>query len=88
MPNVQLPVSKIFYSHILMHSRTQKNDVSGAKEFQKHLSKEHWKQGVIDKVKYRKRSSERKWKDREYPDQDNSGVAQKEVKYIVIQTNS
>ena len=37
--NVQLTGSKLFYSKILMHSCTQKNDVSLAKEFQKHLSK-------------------------------------------------
>ena len=38
-------------SQILMHSSTQKNDVSLAKEFQKHLSKEHWKHDVIDQGK-------------------------------------
>ena len=54
MYNVQLPGSKSFDSQILMHSCTQKNGVSLAKEFQKHLYKEHHKHGVIDKVKYRK----------------------------------
>ena len=39
---------KKIYSQILMHSCAQKNDVSLAKKFQKHLSKEHLKHGVID----------------------------------------
>ena len=48
MSNVQLPGSKIFASQILMHSCTPKNDFSLAKQFQKHMSKEHRKHGVID----------------------------------------
>ena len=59
--NVQLPGSKIFYLQILMHYRTQNNDVSMAKEFQKHMSKKHLKHGFIDQVKYKKRSSKIKW---------------------------
>ena len=55
--NVQLPRSRIFESHILMHSCTPKNDVSLAKEFQKHLSKDYHKYGVIGQVKYRKIST-------------------------------
>ena len=39
MSNVQLPGSKTFDSQILIHSYTHKNDVSLAREFQKHLSK-------------------------------------------------
>ena len=39
MSNDQLPGSKIFDSHILMHSCTHKNDVSLTKQFQKHLYK-------------------------------------------------
>ena len=39
MSNVQLPGSKIFDSKILMHSMTQKNNVSLDKELQKHLHK-------------------------------------------------
>ena len=46
--NVQLPGSKTFGSHILMHSCTQKYDVSLAKKIQKRLSKENRKHGVID----------------------------------------
>ena len=48
MSNVQLTGSKTIDSHILMYSCTQKNDASLAKYFQKHLSKEHRKHGVID----------------------------------------
>ena len=43
MSNVKLMVSKLYDSQIIMHSYTQKNDVSLAKFFQKHMSKEHWK---------------------------------------------
>ena len=39
MSTVQLPGSKTFDSNILMHSCTPKKDVSLAKEFQKHMSK-------------------------------------------------
>ena len=44
------------------------------------MSKEHLKNGFIDQVKYKKRSSEIKWTDRQYHVQDNSYVAHKEVK--------
>ena len=50
------------------------------------MSKEHCKYGVIDQVKYRKISSKRKWKDREYHVQDNADVAHKYVK-IYCDTN-
>ena len=80
MSNVQLPGSKTFYSQILMNYSTKNNDVILAKEFQNHLSKEHWKHGVIDDVKYRKISSKRKGIDREYHVQDNADVVHKYVK--------
>ena len=63
-----------------MHYCTQKNDVSLAKLFQKNLSKEHRKNGVIDQEKYRKRVSKRKSTDREYHVQDNADVPHKDVK--------
>ena len=63
MSNVQLPGSKEFDSNILMHSCTQNNDVSLAKKFQKHMSKEHCKHVVIDQGIYRKRASKRKFID-------------------------
>ena len=88
MSNVQPPGSKRFDSQIRIHSCIHKNDVSLAKTFQKNMSKEHRKHGVIDQVKYRKRSSKRKWTDREYHVQDNADVAHKDVKFIVIPTNS
>ena len=80
MSNVQLPWSKTFDTQILIHSIIQNNDVSLAKEIQKHLSKEHQKNGFIDKGKYIKRASERKYTDREYRVKDNSDVAHKKVK--------
>ena len=47
MSNVKLPRSKIFETQIIMHSCTQKKDVSLDKQFQKNLSKEYCKHGVI-----------------------------------------
>ena len=44
---VKLTGSKTFDSHILMHSCEPKKDVSLAKEFQKHLSKDDHKHRVI-----------------------------------------
>ena len=49
MYNVQLPVSKTFDSQILMNSCTQKNDLSLAKQFQKHLSKDRGACTIIKK---------------------------------------
>ena len=60
MSNVQLLGSKTFDLHIAMHACTQKKDFSLAKQFQKHLSMDHRKHGVIDQVKYRKQASKRK----------------------------
>ena len=54
MSNVKLPVSNRFDSQIQMHTGNQKNDVSLAREFQQHLTKEHRKNGVIDQGKYKK----------------------------------
>ena len=66
MSNGQVLGSNILYSQILMHSCTQKNDVSLAKTFQKYLSMEHCKHRIIDQGKYRKRAIIRKWTDKEY----------------------
>ena len=60
MYNIQLPGSRTFYLQILRKISTQNNDVSMGKEFQKHMSKEHQKHGVIDQVKYIKRDIQRK----------------------------
>ena len=48
MSNLQLPGSKTFYSHIVMYSCRQKNDISLAKKFQIYISKKHHKHRVID----------------------------------------
>ena len=66
MSTVKLPGSKIFEKQILMHSCTPKKDVSLAKEFQKHLSNDYRKHGVIYQGKDRKRASKRKCTDREW----------------------
>ena len=57
-----------------------------AKELTKNISKEHWKNGVIDQGKYKKISSEIKWTGIQYRVQDNSDVAQKYVN-IYCDTN-
>ena len=80
MSYVQLPGSKTFDSQILMHSFTQSNDVSLDKGFQKHMSKEHWKHGFVDQVKYRKIASKIKCIDIEYHVQGNSDVSHKDMK--------
>ena len=54
MSNVQLPG---FKKYIIMHSCTQKNDVSLDKQFQRHIYINYRKHGVIDQGKYRKRAS-------------------------------
>ena len=77
---VQLPGSKKFEKHILMHSCIPKKDFSLAKQFQKHLSKENRKNGVIDQRKYRKIPSKRKFTYREYHVQYNTDVSHKYVK--------
>ena len=51
MSIVQLPGPKTSEKQIIIHSCTPKKDVSLAKEFQKHLSKDDYKNGVIDQGK-------------------------------------
>ena len=79
MSNVQLPVSITFDSQIQIHTGTQKNCVSLAKEFQEHMTKNHRKDGVIDQGKSRKICMERKWTERKYHVQENVSV---ELKYL------
>ena len=59
--NAQLPGSKHFDSHILMYSCALNNDFSMSKQFQKHISKDNLKHGVIYQVKCIKIASKRKW---------------------------
>ena len=80
MSTVQIPGSNRFYSQIQMHTGNQNYDVSLAKEFQQHLTKEHCKNGVFDKGGNNKRFMEIKWTYRQYHVQDNSYVAHKYVK--------
>ena len=63
-----------------MHTGNQNTDVSLAKEFQQHLTKEHRKNGVIGQGKYNKRLTEQKWTDRQYHVQDNYDVSHKDVR--------
>ena len=55
MSKVQLPGSIRFDSQIKIHNSTENKDVSLALEFKDHLEDKHRKNGVIDKVKSRKR---------------------------------
>ena len=80
MYNFQLHGSHRFDSQMQMHNGNQNNDVSLAKEFQQHLTKEHRKNGVFDQGKYTKRFMEIKWTDRKYLVQDNADVTHKDVK--------
>ena len=63
-----------------MHTGTPQDDASLTKEFQKHLTNKHRKNGVIDQGKPKKRFMERKWTDRQYHVQDNADVEHKYVK--------
>ena len=77
MSNVQLLGSKTFDSKILMHFCTQNSEFSLAKELQKHLSKKHWKHGVIDQGTFIKIDSKIYWTDREYHFKNNIDIAHK-----------
>ena len=51
MSTFQLPGSKIFDSHMQMHTGTQIGDLSLAREFRQFMTKKHQKYGVIDQGK-------------------------------------
>ena len=51
MSNVQLTVSNRFDSQMQMDTGNQNNNVILSKEFQQHLTREHYKNGVIDQGK-------------------------------------
>ena len=53
MSTVQLPGAKVYYTHMVMHSKTCASDDILASEFQKHLSTAAHKHGVIDQGKYK-----------------------------------
>ena len=63
-----------------IHTGNQKYDVSLAKEFQHHLTKEHRKNGVIYQGKDRKRFMERNRTESQYHVQDNADAAHKYVR--------
>ena len=70
-----------------MHTGTCTFDVILASEFQKHLSTDARKHGVIDKGKLKKRASKRNWTEKEYHVQNDADVAQKDVIFFVLQTS-
>ena len=53
MSNVHLPGSKRFDPQIHIYTITQNNDVSLAKYFKQHLSKENFENGVIDQGRHK-----------------------------------
>ena len=63
-----------------MHYCTQNNEVSLAKQFQRHMFMGHRKHGVVDQGKYIKRVSKRKFTYREYYVRDDADVAHKYMK--------
>ena len=54
MSTIQLPGSKRFDSQMQIHTGNQIDDVSLAKEFQHHLTKDYRKNGVFDQDKKNK----------------------------------
>ena len=79
MSTIKLTVSNIFDYHMQMNTGNQKYDVSLAKEFKHHLTKQHCKNDVFDKGKNNKIFMERKWTDRQYHVKDNADFAHQYV---------
>ena len=80
IPTFQLPGSNRFFYNMQMYTGNQKYNISLAKEFQHHQTKEHRKNGVFDQGKNNKRFMERKLTDRKYHVRDNAAVANKDVR--------
>ena len=80
MSNVQLTVSKTFYSQILMHSCTQKMMSVWLRNAKNICLRIICKHGVIDQVKYRKISTKIKFTEREYNVHYDADVAHKDFK--------
>ena len=66
MTDLQLPGGATYDSQREMHTSTLNMDISLAREFQKRLSDPTPAYGLMDHVKYRKRSSKLNWTDLEY----------------------
>ena len=80
MSKVQLPGSVRFDSQIKIHTGTENNDVSLARESKDHLEGKHLQNGVIDQGKSGKRFMEIKWTEIKYHVQYNAAVELKDVK--------
>ena len=68
-----------------INTGNQTYDVSLAKEFQQHLTKEYRKNGVSDQGKYKKKFTEGKWANRQYHAQDNADVS---YQYVTMYCNT
>ena len=64
MSTVQIPGLIRFDSQIKIHTGNQKYDVSLAKKFQHHLTKQHRENGVLSQVQYKNDS----WKENGHTD--------------------
>ena len=80
MSTVQLPGSNRFDSQMQIHTGNQIDELSLAKEFQPHMTKENRKSGFIDQVINKKYFMEIKWTDINYHDLDDSDIAHQYVK--------
>ena len=80
MSTVQILGSNRFESQMQMHTGTQNYDVSLAKEFQHHPTKNNHKYGVIDHGKYKIRFMKRKLTYRQYHVQDNADIEHQDMK--------
>ena len=67
-----------------IHTGNQKNDVSLAREFQQHLTKDNRKNCVIDQGKYKIIFMGGKWTDRQYHVQNNYNVSHKIVRRTIL----
>ena len=80
MITVKLPGTATNDSQMFMHTAISNTYISLSRVFQKHLSEPTCAHGFINSWKYRKRSSKRKFMERDYHIQDNKDVQHKSVK--------
>ena len=80
--NVQLPGSAAYDTHMYIHTSTVNKYISLEKGFQKNLSDPSRKNVVLDKGKYVKRASQRKWTECDYHVQDSKDMSHTSVKFL------
>ena len=80
MSNVKLPGSNIFDYQMQINTSNQKNDVSLSKQFQQHLTKEHFAKILSLIRENEKLFMEIKWTYRQYHVKYNADISHKDVK--------